>query len=177
MGTMKPGRDVPNDSLSLTAPARESERRQGCLAVGVAVSKLTAPIVAKRGGGILVRLKAEWAAIVGADWAAVAWPSALGRDGVLKLRAAATAALELQHRAPLLIERINCFFGRFVVTRLALVQGPLPVDSPPSDPLLPLPMLVAGEAAALREQLSGIADPELRAALARLGVAVIGGRS
>jgi len=38
-------------------------------------------------------------------------------------------------------------------------------------------MLVAGEAAALREQLSGIADPELRAALARLGVAVIGGRS
>jgi hypothetical protein len=38
-------------------------------------------------------------------------------------------------------------------------------------------MLVAGEAAALGEQLSGIADPELRAALGRLGHAVIGGRS
>jgi len=172
---MKPGHDVSNDSLSLTAPARERERRQGFLAVGVAVSKLTAPIVAKRGGGIIVRLKAEWVAIVGADWAAVAWPSGLAANGVLKLRAAATAALELQHRAPLLIERINGFFGRCIVTRLALVQGPLPVDSLPSD--LSLPSLVAGEAAALGEQLSRIADPALRAALGRLGHAVIGGRS
>ena len=175
MGRMKPGRDVSNDSLSLTAPARESERRQGFLAVGVTVSKLTAPIVAKRGGGILARLKAEWAAIVGADWAAVAWPSALGRDGVLKLRVASTAALELQHRAPLLTERVNCFFGRSVAARLALVQGPLPLDSPPSE--APLPLLVAGEPSALGEQLSGVADPELRAALARLGIAIIGGRS
>ena len=31
-----------------------------------------APIITKRGGGILVRLKAEWAAIVGVDWAALA---------------------------------------------------------------------------------------------------------
>ena len=172
---MKPGGDVSNDSLSLTARARERERRQGFLAVGVAVSRLTAPIVAKRGAGILVRLKAEWAEIVGANWAGVAWPSALGRDGVLKLRAASTAVLELQHRAPLLIERINVFFGRRVVTRLVLVQGPLPFDSPPSD--LPLPTAVAEEAAALDERLSAITDPQLRAALRRFGRVAIGGRS
>jgi len=177
IGTMKPGHDVSNDSLSLTAPARESERRQGFLALGVAVSKLTAPIVAKRGGGIIVRLKAEWVAIVGADWAAVAWPSGLAANGVLKLRAAATAALELQHRAPLLIERINCFFGRCVVTRLALVQGPLPFDSPPKPGDPPLPVPVTAETAALGGQVSGIADPELRAALSRLGRAVAGSRS
>jgi len=175
MGTTKSERDISNDSLSLTAPARESERHQGFRAVGVAVSKLAPPIVAKRGGGVLVRLKADWAAIIGAKWAAVTWPSALGRDGVLKLRAASTAALELQHRAPLLIERINLFFGRSVVTRLALVQGPLPLDSPPSDP--PVRSLVASEVAALGERLSGIADPELRAALGRLGHALIGRRS
>src|SRR6516165_4966537 len=166
MGTTKPERDISNDSLSLTAPARESERHQGFRAVGVAVSKLAAPIVAKRGGGTLVRLKAEWATIIGADWAAVTWPSALGRDGVLKLRATSTAALELQHRAPLLIERINCFFGRFVVTRLVLLQGPLSLDSPPSDS--PLSAGAAKEGTALGERLSGIADPELRAALGRL---------
>jgi hypothetical protein len=175
MNTMKPARDTSNDSLSLTGLVRESERHQGFRAVGAAVSKLAAPIVAKRGGGILVRLKTEWATIIGADWASVTWPSALSRDGVLKLRAASTAALELQHRAPLLIERINLFFGRSVVIRLGLVQGPLPLDSPPSDP--PVPMLVASEAAALGERLSGIADPELRAALDRLGHAVIGGWS
>jgi len=173
MSTTESERDTSRESRSLTAPARESERRQGFRAVGIAVSKLAAPIVAKR-GGILARLKAEWVAIVGADWAAVTWPSALGRDGVLKLRASSTAALELQHRAPLLIERINLFFGRSVVTRLALVQGPLPLDSPPSDVMVP--RLAAGEVAALGDRLSGIVDPELRAALGRLGRAVISGR-
>ena len=45
------------------------------------------------------------------------------------------AALELQHRAPLLIERVNLFFGRPAVTRLILVQGPLPLSAAPSRPV------------------------------------------
>jgi hypothetical protein len=160
------------DTSSLPAAARGSERNQGFRAVGVAVSKLAAPIIGKRGGGILMRLKTEWTAIIGAEWAAVAWPCALGRDGVLKLRAAAMAALELQHRAPLLIERVNLYFGRPVVTRLALVQGPLPLDSSPSG--VPVGSPLASEVAGLAEGVSGIADPELRAALTRLGRQVIG---
>ena len=101
----------------------DGERRPGFRAVGVAVSKLAQPIGGKRGGGTLVRLKTDWPAIVGAEWAAVAWPVSLGRDSVLKLRTAPVAALELQHRAPLLIERINLYFGRPAVIRLVLVQG------------------------------------------------------
>ena len=99
----------------------------------------------------------------------------LSRTGVLKLRTASGAALEVQHRAPLLVERINGFFGRFAVTRLALVQGPLPLPSIPSG-RLPRP-LAPGEAKALEERLSDVADPELRGALARLGRAVIGRES
>ena len=171
MGTTKPQHEASDETRSLPGPARESERNHGFQAVGVAVSRLAAPIVGRRGGGILVRLKAEWTAIIGADWAAVTWPTALGRDGVLTLRAASMAALELQHRTPLLIERINFFFGRAVVTRLALVQGPLPLDSSPGS--APPRSLGAGEADALDEQLSEIADPELRAALARLGRDVV----
>jgi hypothetical protein len=160
----------------VTVPAAEREdpgrEYRGFRAVGVAVSKLTLPIVARRGGGILVRLKAEWVAIVGPDWAEVSWPTTLGRDGVLKLRAAPGAALELQHRAPLIIERINPFFGRTVVTRLALVQGPLPLAPGAGRPVIfPLP---EGEAKALNQRLSVIADPGLRAALAQLGRAVGG---
>lgn len=149
-------------------------RRGGFRAVGVAASKLAAPVIEKRGGGILVRLKADWAAIVGPDWTDVTWPTALGRGGVLKLRAASAAALEIQHRAPLLIERINGFFGRPVITRLALVQGPLPLPSPPGGRFLRV--LLPGESTALDERLADIADPELRAALARFGRAVIGGK-
>ena len=159
---------------SLVGLRRESERNQGFRAVGVAASKLVAPIVARRGGGVLVRLKSEWTAIIGADWATVTWPSALDRDGVLKLRAASTAALDLQHRTPLLIERINLFFGRTVVTRVVLVQGPLPLDSPPSG--TGLRPLAESTIVIVDERLSEIADPQLRDALARLGRAVAGAR-
>jgi len=94
MATAKRQSEYSDEILNLAASARESEHNQGFRAVGVAVSKLAAPIVARRGGGILVRLKSEWPAIIGPDCAAVTWPMALGRDGVLKLRAASTAALE-----------------------------------------------------------------------------------
>jgi hypothetical protein len=174
MGTTSRQREASNYTSSLPGRACESERNRGFQAVGVAVSKLATSIVRKRGGGILVRLKTEWTAIIGADWAAVTWPSGLGRDGALKLHTAPMAALELQHRAPFLIDRINIFFGRPVVTRLVLVQGPLPHDSPPSS--APARSLVAGEVDALDERISGIADRELRAALARRGRNVIGRR-
>jgi len=81
-------------------------------------------------------------------------------------------ALELQHRAPLVVERINLFFGREAVTRLALVQGPLPLPPPAASP--PTRPLAPGEAAALDRQLAGVASVELREALARLGRRVIG---
>jgi Dna[CI] antecedent, DciA len=163
MATAKRQSEHSDDIPNLAASARESEYHQGLRAVGIAVSKLAAPIVVRRGGGILVRLKS--------DWAAVSWPSALGRDGVLKLRAASTAALELQHRAPLLIERVNVFFGRLVITRLVLVQGPLPLDSQsPSGAGLRSPADCGMDR--VHSQLSGIADPQLREALARLGRAV-----
>ena len=174
MATAKRESEHPDEISNLVGSAREREYNPGFRAVGGAVSKLAAPIVVRRGGGVLVRLKSEWPAIVGPDWAAVTWPSALGRDGVLKLRAASAAALELQHRAPLLIERINGFFGRVVVTRLLLVQGPLPVDSPPSRAGLSALADCATDQIAGR--VSGVADPQLRQALARLGRAVAGAK-
>jgi hypothetical protein len=165
---------------SLAGPGADGERRQrsggqgvrsqGFRAVGVMASKLAAPVVAKRGGGILVRLKADWSAIVGPEWAVAAWPAALGRDGALKLRTAPAAALELQHLAPLLIERVNLFFGRPAVTRLVLVQGALPRPPAPVGP--ERRRLAASEAAALDRRVAVIANPELRAALVRLGKAV-----
>ncbi len=142
-------------------------------AAGVAASRIAAPIVARRGGGVLGRLKAEWAAVVGAELAALTWPETLGRDGALKLRVASSHALDLQHRAPLVIERINRFFGREAVARLVLVQGPLPLPAPPAT-ARPTP-LTAAEAQALDIRLADIADPELRAALARLGRLVLAG--
>jgi hypothetical protein len=159
---------------SLTGPDPAGERcqgfrAQGFRALGEAVSKLAAPVAAKR-GGVLVRLKTDWPMIVGREWAAAAWPAAFGRDGVLKLHTRPAAALELQHRAPLLIDRINLYLGRMAVTRLVLVQATLPLVAASVEPA-PRPPEV-GRTEAHDARLSGIVDPGLRAALGRLARAV-----
>jgi hypothetical protein len=149
---------------------RLDERRPGLRAVGPLASRLAAPVVARHGGGILARLKADWSAVIGADIAASSWPQALGRDGALKLRVAAATALELQHRAPLLIERINVYLGRPAVSRLVFVQGPLPL-APPARRSPPR-RRGAGEAESIERQIAAIGDSELKAALERLGKSV-----
>ena len=170
------GEGTVREAARLAAKPRESERlpnlRQGGFrAAGIAGSRVAAPIIARRGGGVLSRLKAEWAAMVGEELAATTWPAALGRDGALKLRVASSIALDLQHRAPLVIERINLYFGREAVVRLVLVQGPLPFPALPRP--APQAPLSAAEAKTLDSRLAAIADPELRAALARLGQLVL----
>lgn len=147
-----------------------NDRHPGFRAVGVSVTKIAAPIAVKRGGGVLVRLKTDWLAIVGPEWGSAAWPLTLGRDGVLKLCVRPLAALELQHRAPLLIGRINLYFGRAAVTRMVLVQATPALASEPAGSALRL--AVAANNPAGDPRLSGIVDPTLRAALERLAKAV-----
>ena len=159
------------EGKTLTAPEPRRERHPGLRAAGMAVSRLASPIIARQGGGILARLKSAWKTAIGADMAEITWPESLSRDGVLKLRVASAQALEIQHRAPLLIERINQFFGRAVITRLALVRGPLPLAGTPRA-RAPEP-LDATESALLEQQAAAVDDPELRAALVRLGRAVL----
>src|SRR5215204_4760066 len=89
----------------------DGERRSGLRPAGEAASRVAAPIVARGGGGVLARLKAEWSAVAGAELAAQTWPERLGPDRALKLRVAPGFALDLQHRASLVIDRINLFFG------------------------------------------------------------------
>lgn len=148
-----------------------SERRPGFRPAALAAGRIVRPIVEQHGGGVLARLKSDWAAIAGPDLAAATWPEALARGGTLKLRVAPVQALAIQHRSHRVIERINLFFGRAVVERLALIQGPLPLPPPPPPPSAR--PLAQGEETALDRQLDGISDPELRAALDRLGRSVI----
>lgn len=161
------GRDRDPETGKVVTVAGEGERRAGLRPAGETASRIAAPIVARRGGGVLARLKAQWHAIAGADLALQTWPEKLGRDGALRLRVVPGFALDLQHRAALVIDRINIFFGREAITRLVLVQGPLPLARSRS-PAPEVPA-IADETGMLDSRLSGIDDPELRAALARLG--------
>jgi hypothetical protein len=146
--------------------------------LGNTVSKVAAPILGRRGFGE-AQVILEWPAVVGQDLARDTLPVKLsfGRgervDGTLHLRVAAGAALAIQHLEPLIIERINTFFGYKAVGRLAIRQGPLPRRNEPKAPPPPRPLSEA-ESQALQGRLQTVNDPGLREALERLGRAVIG---
>jgi len=145
--------------------------------LGSSVSKIAAPVLGKRGLAE-AQIITEWPAIIGEDLARQTLPvkltfaKGLRQDGTLHLRIAGAAALEVQHREPQIVERINGFAGYHMVGRLALTQGPIPgrADTRRATP----PALPAIEVEALDARLATIDDPDLKAALHRLGEAVLG---
>jgi hypothetical protein len=143
------------------------------------VPKLARAAIGRQGfadAGLLT----DWAAVAGQEIAAHAIPERLefGRgervDGTLHLRVEGPWALAIQHMAPVLIERVNTYYGYGAVGRLKLHQGPLPRRTMESAAPEASPPLDAASRAALDGSLAGIEDPQLRAALDRLGTAVHG---
>jgi len=86
----------------------------------------------------------------------------------LVLRVEGPAALEIQHKSDVILERVNRFFGWSAVGRLALRQAPLSRRDRPSPPQPPDAKAVENVA----KTLSSVEDEELRAALARLGASI-----
>ena len=150
-----------------------SKRAGGPRSLAAALPKVTKPLFRARGfaeAGVLT----DWPDIVGRPLADFTCPERLGRDGALQVRVSGGWALELEHLEPVVLERIASYCGYRAVTRLALLQGPLP--SRPAGPgERAARALDSDEEAALRADLAGTDDPDLRAALDRLGRAVIGG--
>lgn len=163
--------------------AKEPDKAEGegrRLAMGpVPVARLvaaTAKPLLRRSEGTLARLALDWAEVVGPALATVTAPERLTGQGkaggVLTIRASGPVALEVQHLAPQLLERIARHLGPGRVTRLKVVQGPpkglAEEQAPPPVP----PPIRPAEARHLRESLRALSDfPEgpLRDALARLG--------
>ena len=81
-------------------------------------------------------------------------------------------ATELLHLEPLLIERINGYFGFKAVARLKITQGPLP-DTAAKPVWNPRP-LKTEEETNLIESLIEVEDEDLQRSLRALGRAVIG---
>jgi len=97
----------------------------------------------------------------------------------LEIRVEGPSATLIQHQAPDLLARVNLFLGAGAVDRLRIVQGPLRgkgerAGSPRAKPLRRHegPLDAAAEAA-LIDSLDAIADSSLKAALTRLGRAVL----
>ena len=121
---------------------------------------------------------ARWADIAGPEIAAhsepmkINWPRAAGdkrpEPATLVLRVEGPAALEIQHLAAVILERVNRFFGWQAIGRIALRQAPLRRRAPPTPP----PPLDPEIAARIAASLPAVEDEDLRFALARLGASI-----
>jgi hypothetical protein len=145
------------------------------------LAELTSEFLAeafKKQGFASTELVTRWRDIVGTDIADHAepvklqWPRAVENEppdpATLVLRVEGPAAIEIQHQAAVILERINRFFGWQAVGRLALRQAPLSRRKARPVP----PQLDAAEVARVEATLTDVADEDLRAALGRLGAAV-----
>ena len=166
MGTGGSGRQVGGTTASRGGSGGSA--RHAADGLNRALSVVLDP-AARRRGFAAAALLSDWRLIVGAALAARCQPVLLeARGGVLHLYAGGAAALEIQHAAPQLVERVNTYLGFRAVRRLRLVQSPLPPrPSPPEEP--PLRSLAPDELQTLDSNVVAVPDPELRAALLSLG--------
>ena len=132
---------------------KEIRRRGGLRPLGKALRPLMQPLLKKR-PPLEAALLLDWQDAAGQEIAALCQPLALrpqgpagAKAGALELACLSWAALELQHRAPQLIGRVNAFLGVRAVERLRIKQvarlpgpGAAPAGLPaPPEPLKGLP--------------------------------------
>ncbi len=123
----------------------------------------------KRFGFVQSSIVSRWGEIVGERYAKVSSPESIRfpaghkAGGALTLLVQGAHAPLIQHLAPIIIERVNRFFGYEAVNRVIFKQGKPPAAPPrlKRPDLRPVPQELG---AGLRE----IADPELRACLESL---------
>jgi hypothetical protein len=153
--------------------------KPGARAIGTYVAKALDPAARARGFATTALLS-DWPAIVGRELAQftmpdrVVWPRRReeaeapmrGRrteGATLVLRIEGPRAIEVQHRATQILERVNLYFGYRAVTEMRFLQAPIaraPKRGPHPKPPIPAYSL---------PKSAGIEDEGLRLALSRLG--------
>ncbi|MEP7130069.1 MAG: DciA family protein [Sphingomicrobium sp.] len=127
----------------------------------------------RRFGFVQGSIVSRWAEIVGERYAKVSSPESIrfpaGRKsgGVLTLLVEGAHAPLIQHLTPMIVERVNRFFGHAAIDRIVFRQG-RPPAAPPRPPRPQLRAVPKEMGEGLRE----IADPELRACLESLAAQI-----
>ena len=143
------------------------------------------PVLAKQGFG-QSDVILHWEEIVGSRLAEfseplrISWPVrgpkrdplAPAEPATLVIQVAGGFALEAQHLAPLILERVNAHLGWRCVGRMQIRQGPVARRATKQASKR---VVSASAQAQAEEASSGILDEALRAALTRLGAAALSG--
>lgn len=163
-----------------------SGKRRGIVQISEVANGLIDPLLAKR-AGINTMLLGAWDEIAGSEFAEctrperITWPRRASemageggyQPGVLTIACEGARALFLSHQQGEIIQRINGFFGFPAINQVKIVQKPVAMQSRHRAKPRPL----TGDAARhLDDLIGGIEGDALKAALTRLGTAVLGRR-
>lgn len=160
-------------------PRRSAKRSIGTPHISRFLWRIAKPAMRRRGFSDQTLIE-HWPTIMGAQLATLSQPMRLsrkaarhhggtgegGEGGVLTIKVEGAMALELQHLAPQIIDRLNSFYGHAAIAKLNIVQGP--VHRRPRPDIQPPPK--AEEVKAVAEEMEDISSPRLKNALARLSL-------
>jgi hypothetical protein len=127
----------------------------------------------RRFGFVQSSIVSRWGEIVGERYAkascpeSIRFPAGKKAGGVLTLLVDGAHAPLIQHLTPMIVERVNRFFGYAAINRIVFRQGKLPAAAarPQRPDLRPVPKEIG-------EGLREIADPELRECLESLAAQI-----
>ena len=150
----------------------ESERSGRPRAAGELIGEIGGPSF-RRFGFVQHSIVSRWAEIVGQRYSKVSSPESIkfpaGKKagGVLTLLVDGAHAPLIQHLTPMIVDKVNRFFGYAAINRIVFRQGkpPAPPPKPERPQLRPVPK-------ELGEGLREIADPELRHCLESLAAQI-----
>lgn len=149
---------------------KDAPRTGHARAAGELVGNISG-VAFKRFGFVQGAVVSRWTEIVGERYAKVSSPESIrfpaGRKagGTLTLTVEGAHAPLMQHLTPLIVERVNRFFGYAAIDKIAFRQGRAQRGAAAAPITRPAAAPVPRE---LGEGLRAIADPELRACLESL---------
>lgn len=155
--------------MSKRKPVNDDKPRRGSArACGELVGDIGGA-ACKKFGFVQASVVSRWHEIVGERYGKVSLPESIrfaaGKraGGTLTLLVEGAHAPLIQHLGPMIIERVNRFFGYAAVAKVVFRQGRIPAPAPsrPRPTAVTLPR-------ELGEGLRAVADPELRACLEAL---------
>ena len=151
--------------------------------LGALIGKIVEPVAADKGMGVTTLLT-QWPEIVGGRIARICrpvelkWPAVLSKrvetivpgQSTLVLRVDGAFALEAQHSAHIIVDRINAHLGWACVAKVAFRQGPLDISKTDRSKNV-APSASAMEIAS--KHTGQVQQEDLREALTQLGARVI----
>ena len=156
----------------MTQNSHNPKRSYGTPHISRFLWKITKSSMRRRGFSDQTLIQ-HWPDIVGAPLARLSQPVRLsrkatrdGQGGVLTIKVEGAMALELQHLAPQIIERLNSYYGYPAIGKLNIIQGPIYHRPAPDAPKPPSRAAVSE----LSDKMEDIDSPRLRQALARLSL-------